>query len=158
MTVELPACREAAAPETPPPVVEFPPSRERILVMDDEAALRKLLKTVLGNLGYEVHTARDGAEAIALYEKARSAGWSYDAVLLDLTVSGGMGGVEAAARLKEIERNCRLIVSSGYADASVMSEFAVYGFDAVLPKPWTVAELGHVLQRVLAAQAERKLD
>ena len=158
MTVELPACREAAAPETAPPVIEFPPSRERILVMDDEAALRKLLKTVLGNLGYEVHTARDGAEAIALYEKARSAGWSYDAVLLDLTVSGGMGGVEAAARLKEIEPNCRLIVSSGYADASVMSEFAVYGFDAVLPKPWTVSELSQVVHRVLAAQAERKLD
>ena len=71
--------------------------------MDDEESLRKLLQRVLTKLGYEVVTARDGAEAIALCEEAIASGRNFDAVMLDLTVSGGMGGIEAAARLKECD-------------------------------------------------------
>ena len=119
--------------------------------MDDEEALRNLLKAVLTDLGYEVQTARDGAEAIALYEGALAAGRGFDAVLLDLTVSGGMGGSEAAAKLKELDPSSKLIVSSGYSDAPVMSDFAKYGFDAVIPKPWTTTEISEVFRRVLVA-------
>lgn len=117
--------------------------------MDDEEALRQLLKAVLNKFGYEVQTARDGAEAIALYEEAMTAGKAFDAVLLDLTVSGGMGGREAAAKLRELDPSSKLIVSSGYSDAPVMSDFARYGFDAVIPKPWTAADVGDVFRRVL---------
>jgi signal transduction histidine kinase/ActR/RegA family two-component response regulator len=129
---------------------------ERLLVMDDEPALLKLLRNVLTKLGYEVYTAKDGAEAIALYEAAKATGKAFDAVLLDLTVNGGMGGVETAARLKEIDPACKLIVSSGYSDAAVMSEFARYGFAAVIPKPWTVPELSDVFRRVIVAARDRK--
>jgi CheY-like chemotaxis protein len=82
-----------------------------------------------------VETAGDGAEAVALYEANRAAGRVFDAVLLDLTVTGGMGGLEAASRLKESDPALKLIVSSGYSDAPVMSHFAEYGFDAVILKP-----------------------
>ena len=109
-------------------------------------------------LGYEVQTARDGAEAIALYEEARSAGKGFDAVLLDLTVSGGMGGLEAAAKLKELDPASKLIVSSGYSNAPVMSDFAKYGFDAVVPKPWTAAEISQVFRTVLVADTGRKTE
>jgi CheY-like chemotaxis protein len=125
------------------------------LVMDDEEALRKLLKTILAKLGYEVHTARDGAEAIALYEKAKDTAQRFDAVLLDLTVSGGMGGVEAAAKLKEIDPGSRLIASSGYSNATVLAEFGKYGFEAALPKPWTAAQLSQVLRRVIVVDRDR---
>ena len=131
---------------------------ERLLVMDDEEALRKLFKAVLEQLGYEVQTARDGAEAVALYEAAKAAGSGFDAVLLDLTVTGGMGGVEAAAKLKELDPSSKLIVSSGYSDAPVMSHFAEYGFDAVILKPWTVKEMSEVLRQVLVADPVREPD
>ena len=72
----------------------------RLLVMDDQETLRLLLTHVLTMLGYEVLSARDGAEAIDLYEAATASGRGFDAVMLDLTVSGGMGGVETAQQVE----------------------------------------------------------
>ena len=80
--------------------------------MDDEEALRTLVKSVLTKLGYEVQTAQEGAEAIALFESANACGHGFDAIVLDLTISGGMGGLETAARLKEFDSSVKLIVSS----------------------------------------------
>jgi CheY-like chemotaxis protein len=117
--------------------------------MDDEEALRRLLAGLLTRLGYEVHTAQDGAEAISKYEAAKAAGAGFDAVLLDLTVSGGMGGLEAAARLKEMDPSAKLVVSSGYSDSAVMSNSSQYGFDAVIPKPWSITQLGGTLRKLL---------
>jgi len=147
-TIDLPASRESPASQAPL-TAHMRTGTGRLLVMDDDEALRRLLFTVLTKLGYEVQTARDGAEAIALYENARASRNSFDAVLLDLTVGGGMGGIEAAARLKELDPALKLIVSSGYSDAPVMSEFRKYGFDDVIPKPWGIAELSEVFRRVL---------
>ena len=129
---------------------------ERILVMDDDEAVRHTLGVVLSTLGYRVHTVRDGAEAIAVYEEAKLSGKRFDVVLLDLTVIGGMGGLETASKLKEIDPVSKLIVSSGYSDAPVMSDFAAYGFDAVITKPATVADISAVLHRVLVADPDRK--
>ena len=153
-TIELPASQERLAPESPS-VDDVLSGTGRILIMDDDEALRKLLKTVLTTLGYEVHTSRDGAEAIALCEYAKASGRGFDAVLLDLTVSGGMGGVEAAAKLKELDPYLKLIVSSGYSHAPVMADFRRHGFDDVVPKPWTIPELSTVLRRVLAPHPDR---
>jgi len=159
-SIDLPATHEVPAPQTAQAqaAVRIEGGSARLLVMDDEVSIRKLLKTLLTQLGYKVETARDGAEAIALYEEARNAGRRFDAVLLDLTVSGGMGGLETATKLKEIDPASRLIVSSGYSDAPVMSDFARYGFAAVIPKPWSMAELGEVFRTVLVADPERKAD
>ena len=128
----------------------------RLLVMDDEEPIRNLLEAVLTNFGYVVQSARDGAEAIALYETAQASGCGFDAVLLDLTVGGGMGGVEAAAKLKELDRSAVLIVSSGYSQDAVMSEYRKYGFDAVIEKPWTPAQISEVFREVLAGQLSRE--
>ena len=156
-TIELPATYATPAP-LEPAVPQMQAGTGRILVMDDEEAIRNLLRAVLTKIGYEVETARDGAEAIALYEEAKSSGKRFDAVLLDLTVSGGMGGIEAAAKLKEVDPSAKLIVSSGYSDAPVMSDFASYGFDAVIPKPWTAVELSEVFRTVLVADPDRKME
>lgn len=127
----------------------------RILVMDDEEALRTLLARMLKRLGYEVQCASHGAEAIAFYEMAKASGHGFDAVLLDLTVPGGMGGVEAAAKLREIDPSVRLIVSSGYADAPVMCRHREYGFDDLVRKPWTAAQISEVVGRVLGQPLSR---
>ena len=156
-TIDLPASQETPAPEA-----QIAPHTStgtaRLLVMDDEEALRKVLHDVLTQLGYEVQTARDGAEAIVLCENAKAAGRSFEAVLLDLTVRDGMGGIEAAEKLKEWDPSLKLIVSSGYADAPVMSDFRSYGFDDVVRKPWSVAQLSEVFHRVLAPTPDRHMQ
>jgi signal transduction histidine kinase/ActR/RegA family two-component response regulator len=156
-TIDLPASQEHPAEPAPesPALAHVHAGTGRVLIMDDEEALRKLLKTVLTTLGYQVHTARDGAEAIALFEHERASGRGFDAVLLDLTVGGGMGGMEAAAKLKELDPGLKLIVSSGYSHAPVMADYREYGFDDVVPKPWTIPELSKVLRRVLALDPDR---
>jgi DNA-binding NarL/FixJ family response regulator len=90
-----------------------------------------------------------------MYEAAKASGESFDAVLLDLTASGGMGGVETAVRLRELDPSVKLVVSSGYSDAAVMSDYRKYGFDGVLPKPWTPTQLNEVFQSVLPRHPER---
>jgi len=119
----------------------------RILVMDDEEALLILLTQILEWLGYEVESVRDGLEAIELYQKAKDSGRHFDIVLLDLTIPGGTGGKEVAARLREVDDSVILIVSSGYSNTPIMSEFRKYGFDDVLSKPWTPVQLSEVLRR-----------
>jgi signal transduction histidine kinase/ActR/RegA family two-component response regulator len=147
-TVDLPATLETPLAETFSGA-SIQTGTERLLVMDDEETLRTLFQAVLSQLGYVVQTASDGAEAVALYQAARAVGAGFDAVLLDLTVIGGMGGMEAAAKLKQLDPDAKLIVSSGYSDAPVMSHFSDYGFDAVILKPWTVKEMSDVLRQVL---------
>ncbi len=149
--IDLPASLGAPLPQV---AVSFPmqTGNERLLVMDDDEALRELSKAVLSTLGYDVETAGDGAEAVELYAKTKAAGRGFDAVLLDLTVTGGIGGLEAAAMLKRLDPSARLIVSSGYSDAPVMSSFSEYGFDAVILKPWTVREMSEVLRKVLVVR------
>jgi signal transduction histidine kinase/ActR/RegA family two-component response regulator len=154
-TVDLPASLETPLPQTTQ-AVPMQAGTERLLVMDDDEALRILFKAVLTHLGYDVQTARDGAEAIALYETTKAADRGFDAVLLDLTVTGGMGGMEAAAKLKELNPSVKLIVSSGYSDDPVLSHFAEYGFDAVILKPWTVKEMSDVLRKVIVADPIRR--
>jgi PAS domain S-box-containing protein len=155
VTIELPAYAGGvplAAPATP----LGKRARWKLLVMDDELSIRKVLRSILASFGHEVVCASDGAEAIALYEEARASGRGFDAVLLDLSVDGGMGGLDAAARLRETDPSAKLIVSSGYSGSPVLSDYRKYGFDDMLAKPWTLAQLGEVFERVLAGQDVRK--
>jgi signal transduction histidine kinase/CheY-like chemotaxis protein len=153
-TVDLPASLEVPLSQTTT-TIPMQTGTERLLVMDDDEALRNLSKAVLTTLGYDVQTAGDGGEAVELYEKNKAAGKGFDAVLLDLTVTGGIGGLETAAKLKQLDPSSKLIVSSGYSEAPVMSRFAEYGFDAVILKPWTVREMSEVLRQVLVAEPVR---
>jgi signal transduction histidine kinase/CheY-like chemotaxis protein len=151
--IDLPASEESPAPQSSL-TSQIQKGTERILVMDDEEALRTLVKSVLTKLGYEVQTAQEGAEAIALFESANACGHGFDAIVLDLTISGGMGGLETAARLKELDSSVKLIVSSGYSEAPVLSDLRKYGFEDVIPKPWTIARVSEVLRRVLISESK----
>ena len=145
-SIYLPACATAQPAESSIGQ-QLQTGSGRILVMDDEEALLILLTQILEWLGYEVECVRDGLEAIELYQKAKDSGRHFDIVLLDLTIPGGTGGKEVAARLREVDDSVILIVSSGYSNTPIMSEFRKYGFNDVLSKPWTPVQLSEVFRR-----------
>jgi len=124
----------------------------RILVMDDEASLRRTVGKMLEKLGYEPEFTKDGAGAIEMVKEAKEAGRSYDAVILDLTVPGGMGGKECITKLLEIDHGIKAIVSSGYSEDPVLSNFQEYGFKGMMPKPFEVRTLSKVLHDVLKGE------
>jgi len=117
----------------------------RILVMDDEAIVREVLGEMLTRLGFEVQFAQDGAEAVKIYRVAKKIDQPFDLLIMDLTVAGGMGGLEALQQLLEFDPEVRAIASSGYSSDPVMSNFQACGFKGVMAKPYTLEELSRVL-------------
>lgn len=149
VSIYLPA---SPATSLPSQIAPRPPSAtpRKILIMDDEVSIRMMLKEMLLRLGYDVETANDGEEAIALYRHAQEAGEPFAAVVLDLVILGGMGGKETISSLLAINPEVKAIVSSGYSNDPIMADFAHYGFCGVLPKPYRLPELSAVLQQVLS--------
>ncbi len=149
-TIYLPAMPDAVIPqlaaEAAVPVISF----GRILVMDDETLVLETVESMLEVLGYEVVGVTDGEAAIAEYDEALRTGMPFDAVLLDLTMRGGIGGQEVMARLLQIDPRVRAIVSSGYSNDPIMADCREYGFRTGIAKPYKVSELSDVVRRVIA--------
>jgi CheY-like chemotaxis protein len=121
----------------------------RVLVMDDEEMVRRVARRMLEAMGFDVTLTANGEEAITRYEEARAAAQPFHAVMLDLTVPGGLGGRETLERLRALDPAVRAIVASGYSDDAVMSHYAEHGFRAVLAKPYQITELAAALHRTL---------
>jgi PAS domain S-box-containing protein len=147
-SIYLPASTHRLSPVQEAPILSSD-GTGKVLVMDDEEAIRDLLSEILTTLGYEVVCTRDGMEATAAYQHAQAAGQPFTAVILDITVPGGVGGKEAMARLQVIDPQVKALISSGYANDPIMANFTQYGFSGVVTKPYTVERLKHALQRVL---------
>jgi len=122
----------------------------KILIMDDEEYVRTTLAKILEHFGFEVDHAKDGQEAIDAYQKSLIGGKPYVAVILDLTIPGGMGGKETIKALKEIDPEIKAIVSSGYANDPIMATHSQYGFKGVVVKPYHVDDLQSALQYALS--------
>lgn len=118
----------------------------RILLMDDEQEILDSAGNVLRELGYQVEMARDGDEAIRLYQRAKE---PFDLVIVDLTIPAGIGGKEVINRLKEIDPSVKAIVASGYSNDPIIADFKRYGFCGALLKPYNIEELSRVLHKVL---------
>ena len=147
LTVWLPVAEEAQEPVALP----APSARcsGHVLVMDDQAVVRHVADRALRAVGYEVKLVENGPEAIAAYREASAAGRHFDAVILDLTVPGGMGGREVAAAILALDPDAKIMVSSGYSEDAVMSDFRSHGFRAVLPKPYDADQLRLAVARLL---------
>jgi len=116
-----------------------------ILVMDDDEMVRELATMTLERAGYTVTECVNGEEAIAIYTTAINAGTPFSLVIMDLTIPGGMGGLEAARLIAAIDPEATLIVSSGYSDDPVMSNPGEYGFCAAIEKPYKANDIAAVL-------------
>lgn len=125
----------------------------RILIMDDEDIVLNVLSGMLKKIGYEVVSARDGGEALNKYQIAHGNGQPFEAVILDLTVPGGLGGQETMEILKKIDPRVKVIVSSGYSDNPIMADYEKYGAHGVISKPYRIPELSKVIHDVIAKKS-----
>lgn len=121
----------------------------KILVMDDEDFIRELSSDMLTSMGYTVTLVRSGEEALQSFKEALESGRAFDAVILDLTIPGGMGGKETIKALLKIDHDVKAIVSSGYSNDPVMSNYSQYGFRNALKKPYRIGEMSEALNSVL---------
>ncbi len=149
-TLYLPAVRRViVAEELPRKSMAEIKGSGRILVVDDEEAIRELVDFTLSHLGYEVAKAETALAGVELYKQRFKEGQRFDAVILDLTLPGGMGGREALKQLLEIDPTVNAIVSSGYATDATMSRYQDYGFRGVIAKPYEAAELGRIVRETV---------
>lgn len=125
-----------------------------VLLMEDEVIVSDVCVDMLNHLGYSAVAVRDGNAAVEEYKRASEAGRPFDAVILDLTVKGGVGGEETLRRLLKIDPGVKAIVASGYSDAPVLSGCNEYGFMASIVKPYNTDTLREALDKVISRPAE----
>ena len=123
----------------------------RILIMDDEQVMRDIISEMLHKLGYKADTAKDGTEAIELYVEAMDSGEPFDAVIMDLTVRGEMGGKETIAEIIKIDPSVIAVATSGYSNDPVMTDFKAYGFRGAIAKPYSIDQLNNLLHKLISA-------
>ena len=158
-TLYLPASIHQELPaETTRPLTDKITGTGRVLVVDDEEAIRALVEFTLTRLGYKVMQAASALEGVNLYRQQLEAGERFDAVILDLTLPGGMGGKEALKKLIEIDPTVNAIVSSGYATDATMSRYQDFGFRGVIAKPYEAAELGKIVHDVIRSSHVNVLE
>ncbi len=124
----------------------------RILVMDDEPQILNTIGHLLRQMGYEVDYTEDGSQSIQQYIQAKNENKPYDLMILDLTVPGGMGGKETMREILQVDPTAKAIVSSGYTNDPVVTNYSAYGFRGVIPKPYTVSQLSSVLREILSRE------
>jgi len=145
----LPAA--AATPHSAPSPSPRPAQRDlprAILLMDDENIVRKVSAKMLECLGYDVTVCSNGEQAVDAYRRRHQEGFPFVAAIMDLTVIGGMGGKEAAGHILAIDPDAQLVVSSGYYDDPVLSDYRQHGFCAILPKPYKSSDLEKLMSSI----------
>jgi CheY-like chemotaxis protein len=153
-TILLPAVEAtpAASPAAAPGAArEAGRAGKRILVMDDEDVIRTLAARGLSRFGYEVVLAKDGEEAISVFEEAKRLRTPFAAVVLDMVIPGGLGGEKTIERLREIDPEVRGLAMSGYSTSGVIGNPTAFGFKGGLPKPFTLEKFAAAVAAVIAS-------
>lgn len=121
----------------------------KVIVMDDDDMVREILGEMIKMIGYKTELAKNGNEAIENYVNSKNTDEPVDAIIMDLSIVGGMGGEETAQKLLELDPEAKLIITSGYSNDPVIENYKDYGFKDAIIKPYNMKELKESLQRVL---------
>lgn len=124
------------------------PALGKVLVMDDDEAVRFIAGRSLSRLGFQAEFAEDGDQALELYRQAMESGEPFSAVIMDLTIPGGMGGKDAVRRLLEMDPDAIAFVASGYFNDPVMIDYQDYGFKGAIAKPFHQDDLAAALKEL----------
>lgn len=154
--VYLRRTHRAALQEVAAAVEETPPLH--ILVMDDEPDVRDIAGRMLQSLGHRVDCVEDGDAAIERSAHALREGDRYEVALLDLTVSGGMGGEECAKHLRGTDPALVLVATSGYSNDAALADPAAHGFDGVLGKPYRLQDIKVAMEMAARGAGEHVSD
>ncbi|MBN1550488.1 PAS domain S-box protein, partial [bacterium] len=123
----------------------------RVLVMDDDVMVQQVASSMLNELGFQVDIAADGLQAIEKYKQKMKMKTPYDCVIIDLTIPGGMGGAEAMKHLLKIDPKVTALVSSGYSNDPILSNYQEYGFKAYLSKPFDINDMRSILEKIITS-------
>jgi CheY-like chemotaxis protein len=133
---------QAAAASTPPQESAAPPLSGLVLVVDDEASVRAVMRRFLERWGYEVLEAADGIEALEIAERNRHL---LSLVLLDLTMPK-KDGIETFRELRQANRDVPVVLMSGFSEQAATAELGIHGLSGFIQKPFK----GEHLRRVVA--------
>lgn len=125
-------------------------TNKKILVMDDDRFIRDILGRMIDRLGCRSSLAADGNEAVFLYQEAMDSGHPFDAVIMDLTVPGGMGGKDAVRRILRVDPEATVVVTSGLPNDPILTEYQRFGFRGSVAKPFTFDQIAETLASVLS--------
>jgi two-component system, cell cycle sensor histidine kinase and response regulator CckA len=120
----------------------------RLLFMDDDVNIRRLIKEMMDYLGHEAEYARNGEEAVELFRLAKESGTAFNVVIIDLTIKEGMGGDKAIKKLLEIDPEVKAVISSGYVDAPIIKDYQNYGFVDAIVKPYKIEQLKELIDKL----------
>ena len=149
-TIILPVAEQKEQEEISDEKIDYMDIKLKILVLDDEESIRSSLIELLGFLGHKVEAFDDGKLVIEKYSEAFRANEPYDLLILDLTVPGGMGGLEALKEILKIDPNAKAIVSSGYSDDVIIADYKKFGFSEVMPKPFKLEQILQIIKNLFA--------
>ncbi|BHH82087.1 response regulator [Desulforhopalus sp. 52FAK] len=124
-------------------------TRKKILIMDDEDMVGEIACQMLDYLGYDSLHVFDGKAALQEFQVQREKGDPYSAVIMDLTIPGGMGGKEAVKEILAIDETAQVFVSSGYSTDPAMVNYKDFGFSGVIVKPFDLAAIQQILDKLL---------
>ncbi len=121
----------------------------KVLIMDDDKEVRSFMGEVLITLGYEVLYACDGIEVLDIFMNSKKSNTIIDLVVMDLTISGGMGAISTINKLLKLDPEVKAIVSSGYTNDPAIKSYTDYGFKGSITKPYTIKELSQTIHKAL---------
>ncbi len=123
--------------------------QKRVLVLDDEEMILELVTDIFTLIGFEVIPVTDAQEAISRFKEAHEKGQPFDLVLFDMTLPGDMDGADVLREIRKIDPQIKAIVSSGYSQEELKERAGESGFDAAVPKPYSINVLRETVERLL---------
>ncbi|PAW79113.1 MAG: hypothetical protein B9S32_03920 [Verrucomicrobia bacterium Tous-C9LFEB] len=151
-TILLPAHDEKVGPAAPDVVHDgLETGQGRLLVLEDDRMLARMLKLMLTNLGYEVSVAHTGNQAIEIYREAMTSSQPFRGCILDLTLAGSINGAETLDHIQQIDPGVKALVCSGYSNDQIVADFKKHGFCGIVTKPYAIEDIARAVHAMLAS-------